>query len=190
MTIPLVGSGSGIDVQQSLANVLTANGIPAIHRACSSDALPQGIDVAVECDSSIQQGESKKWQGISWCPVEIKTKILTGVDDWESIVPKTLSIASYLGARVNTTCGHHIHIEVPEIPGRPRIIRSIYALHYKFQNIIFGLVSPSRHQYKYARPLSINNRILRSHSLPFWLQQQLFLQHRGLQRRLEERQKS
>lgn len=163
MTVPLVGSGSGIDVQQSLANVLTANGIPAIHRACSSDALPKGIDIAVECDSSIQ-GESQ-WKGIRWFPIEIKTHILNGVADWEAVVPKTLSIASYLGARVNKSCGHHLHIEIPEIPGRPRIIRSIYALHFRFQNVMFGLVSPSRRQYKYARPLSINNRILRCHAL-------------------------
>jgi hypothetical protein len=58
MTIPLVGSGSGADVQNTLANVLTANGIRAISRGYSRRPLQPGIDVAVEFDSSVR-GESK-----------------------------------------------------------------------------------------------------------------------------------
>ncbi len=163
MAVPLVGSGSGADIQRTLAEVLTANGIRAIHRGYSHAAVPSGTDVAVEFDSSVR-GESR-WQGIRWYPVEIKTRILNGVTDWEAIVPRTLAIASYLGARVNRSCGHHLHIEVSEIRDRPRIIRSLHALHFKFQDVIFGLVAPSRRQNGYARPISYNSRLLKCRAL-------------------------
>ena len=163
MTIPLVGSGNGTDIQQILANVLTANGVPAIHRGYSNAILPTNIDVAVECDSSIR-GESH-WQGIRWFPIEIKTRILAGVADWEAVVPRTLAIASYLGARVNNSCGHHLHIEVPEIPDRPKVIRSLHTLHFKFQEVIYGLVAPSRRQNGYAQPINFNHRLLQCRSL-------------------------
>ncbi len=163
MTVPLVGSGSGTDVQRVLAEVLTANGIPAIHRGYSHAPLPQGIDIAVEQDSSVR-GESL-WQGVRWFSIEIKTRILNGIEDWDNIVPKTLAIASYLGGKVNSSCGHHLHVEVDEIKDRPRIIRSLQALHFKFQDVIFGLVAPSRRQNGYARPISYNSRLLKCRSL-------------------------
>ena len=163
MTVPLVGTGTGTDVQRVLAETLSANGIRAIHRGYSHSLLPHGVDVAVEYDSSVQ-GESR-WQGIRWYSVEIKTRILSGISDWESIVPKTLAIASYLGGRVNKTCGAHQHVEVSEIKDRPRIIRSLHALHFKFQDVIFGLVAPSRRQNGYARPIRYNSRLLKCRSL-------------------------
>src|SRR5688572_20090872 len=90
MTCPLVGAGSGTDVQQTLATVLSANGIRAIAREYSHAPLPSGTDVAVEYDGSVQ-GESR-YHGIRWFPVEIKTRILHGIDDWEQIVPTALEI--------------------------------------------------------------------------------------------------
>ena len=64
MTIPLIGTGSGHDVQQTLANVLTANGIRAIARPYDHTLLPRNTDVAVEYDSSVR-GESQ-YAGITW----------------------------------------------------------------------------------------------------------------------------
>ena len=151
MTVPLVGAGTGTDVQRTLAEVLSANGIRAVSRSYQSSPVPNGMDVAVEYDSSIR-GESR-YNGITWLPIEIKTRILNGIDDWEAIVPRTLQIARYMGARVNRSCGHHLHVEVAEINDESRIIRSLYALHYKFQDVIYGLVSPSRRENGYARPL-------------------------------------
>src|SRR4051812_18880937 len=88
MTVPLVGTGSGNDVQRTLASVLTANGIRAVARSYSHELVPLGADVAVEFDTSVQ-GETR-YEGISWNSVEIKSRILNGIDDWERIVPKML----------------------------------------------------------------------------------------------------
>ncbi len=142
MTAPRIGSGSGTDVQRTLAEVLTANGIRAIHRSYSHSPVPDGFDVAVECDSSVR-GE-RRFEGIAWFSIEIKTRILEGIDDWERIVPKMLEIARYMGARVNRSCGHHLHVEVSEIDQNPRVIRSLYTLHSKFQDVIYGMLPPSR----------------------------------------------
>jgi hypothetical protein len=126
MTLPLVGNGDGGDVQRTLANVLTANGIPAIARSYSSDPVPAGMDVAVEHDSSIQ-GETR-YHGIAWFSVEIKTRILDGIEDWEGVVPKMLDIARYMGARVNQSTGHHVHLSLPEVIERPKAILSLTSL--------------------------------------------------------------
>ena len=48
MTVPLVGTGTGTDVQRTLADVLTANGLRAIARGYSHSPLPDGVDLAVE----------------------------------------------------------------------------------------------------------------------------------------------
>src|SRR4051794_17854993 len=90
MTLPLVGTGSSHDVQSCVANVLTSNGIRAIARNYSHEPVPQGVDICVERDGSIR-GETR-YQGISWIPVEVKTRILSGPADWEAIVPRTLDI--------------------------------------------------------------------------------------------------
>jgi hypothetical protein len=50
MTVPLVGTGCGRDIQATLANVLCANGIRAISRGYDHSPLPSGVDVAVEYD--------------------------------------------------------------------------------------------------------------------------------------------
>ncbi|HEX2973114.1 MAG TPA: amidoligase family protein [Tepidisphaeraceae bacterium] len=154
MTVPLVGTGSGRDVQETLARVLTANGIRAIARGYDHSLLPNGVDVAVEYDSSVQ-GESR-WAGVQWYPVEIKTRILNGIDDWEQVVPKMLEICRYMGARVNTSTGHHIHLAFDEVNEQPRTVRSLWNVFHRFEPVIFGLVAPSRRQNSYCRPLPAN----------------------------------
>jgi hypothetical protein len=158
MTVPLVGSGSGADVQQTLARVLTANGIRAIARGYSHDPVPAGVDLAVEYDSSVQ-GESR-YAGISWFPVEVKTRILAGYDDWEAVVPKTLEIAKYLGARVNISTGHHLHLSLDEFKENPRVARSLWNLVHRFEPLVFGLVAPSRRHSQFTRPLPSTAKLL------------------------------
>src|SRR5688500_8593600 len=142
MTLPLVGAGSARDVQTCLANVLTSNGIRAIARDYSHEPVPAGIDVAVERDGSIR-GETR-YQGISWIPVEVKTRILAGVADWEAVVPRTLDICRYMGARVNASCGHHLHVEFTEAREQPTKIRSLFNLIHRFEPLIFAILPPSR----------------------------------------------
>jgi len=157
MTVPLVGTGTGADVQQTLARVLTANGIGAIARGYSHAPVPDGADVAVESDSSVE-GESR-YQGIVWHPVEIKTRILNGYDDWETVVPKMLEISKYMGARVNTSCGHHLHCSIPEFKEDPRVIRSLWNLLHRFEPVIFGLLAPSRRHSNFCRPLPLASKL-------------------------------
>jgi hypothetical protein len=154
-TVPLVGAGSGHDVQRTLASVLSANGLRSIARGYSHDPLPPGVDLAVEYDSSVL-GETR-YQGVAWHAVEIKTRILNGIDEWEQLVPKCLEIAQYLGARVNVSTGHHVHLGLPEAADRPKVIRSLAALVARVEPVVYGLVAPSRRQNNYCA--SIGGRL-------------------------------
>lgn len=75
MVIPQIGGGVSADVREVIAQVLTANGVPAVARGYSHRPIPHGADVCVEYDSSVR-GESR-FRGISWVSVEVKTRILS-----------------------------------------------------------------------------------------------------------------
>jgi hypothetical protein len=140
--IPQIGTADPADARRVIAEILTANGIPAIARAYSHAPLPHGIDIAVENDSSVR-GEAV-YHGVRWVAVEVKTRILGGADDWERIVPKTLEVLNYLGCRVNASTGHHIHVEVAESRERPEVIRSVVNVFSRFESVLLGCVAPSR----------------------------------------------
>lgn len=150
-TLPQIGSGTGDDVRRTLAEVLTANGLPAIARGYSHRPLPDGIDLAIEYDASVR-GESR-YSGIRWQSVELKTRILEGIDDWERIVPKAIAICRYLGGRVNASTGHHVHIAMPEVRHRVASFRSLYNTLHRYEDLIYGLVAPSRRTGNYASPM-------------------------------------
>lgn len=149
--IPLVGSGDRLAVQQLIARVLTENGLPALARGYSHDPIPPQFALAVEYDSSVQ-GESV-FNGITWMAIELKTRPLTGYDQWEQIIPKALTICEYLGGRANKSCGHHVHLELSELREHPVVARSLFNLFYRFEPIIYGLVPPSRATSTYCSPL-------------------------------------
>jgi hypothetical protein len=151
MTIPLLGTGNGRDVQNSLAKILTDNGIRAVARDYSHQPVPEGIDICVERDSSIR-GETR-YHGISWIPVEVMTRILAGPTDWESVVPRTLANCRYMGARVNSSCGHHLHVEFLEAREQPTKIRSLFNLIHRFEPLILAILPPSRRNNDYCRPI-------------------------------------
>ncbi len=156
--IPLLGATTAEDVRQTIANVLRANGISAVARAYTQAVLSPDIDIAVETDRSVEGRPA--YHGIAVVPLEIKTRILT-YDEWERIVPKTLSILRHLGADVNASCGHHIHIGVPEVLDRPPVLRSVYNLFHRYEPLILsGLVSPSRRQNGYCQPMSDHSKLL------------------------------
>jgi len=149
--LPQTGSGNGSDVRRTLAEVLTANGLPTVARGYSHRPVPVGAVLAVEYDGSVR-GESR-YRGINWQSVELKTKILDGIDDWASIVPKALKICKYLGGRVNISTGHHVHISMPEVRENPTAFRSLYNTLHRFEPIVYGLVAESRRTGHYARPM-------------------------------------
>lgn len=152
MTFPLVGasSSSGMDVQNTIKNVLNANGLRSVARGYSHEPVPNSCDLAVETDGSVR-GETE-WNGVVWHPVELKTRIVD-LGDWERIVPKALEICNYLGGRVNASCGHHVHIALPELRQNPKVIRSLYNLVLRYEQTIYGLVAPSRRTNHYCSPL-------------------------------------
>lgn len=158
MVIARVGSGDGMDVQRTLAEVLSANGVRAIARPYSHAPVPNNADVAVEFDNSVR-GESR-YQGIHWFPVEIKTRILNGIDDWETVVPPMLDICRYMGARVNASAGHHLHLGFGEIKDDVRHVRSLWNLFHRYNDVIFGLVAPSRRHSTFCRPMPSSTKIL------------------------------
>jgi len=145
---PIVG-GSGIaDVQSMIAETLCANGVTAIRRNYSSAPLPAGADIAVEGDSSIRG--TSEYRGVRYAPIEIKTRVMD-CDTWEQVVPTVLRLVRHLGGRVNNTCGHHVHIGLPEVQERPAVIRSAYNLFHRYEPVILGgLVPPSRRENGYC----------------------------------------
>ena len=156
--VPLVGNGGLVDVQRQIAAVLNANGIRATFRPYSHAPIPPDTDIVVETDSSVR-GESRIAE-ITWIPLEVKTRILYGLQEFERIVPRTLEILRTLNCRVNTSTGHHLHIGFPEVDSDPRVIRSLYNLVHRFENVVFGLVAPSRRENSYCRPLPDVTKLL------------------------------
>lgn len=149
--LPQMGTGTGDDVRRTLAEVLTANGLPTVARRYSHQPVPANADLAVESDASVDG--QRRYTGIRWQSVELKTRILHGIDDWERIVPKALEICQYLGGRVNISTGHHVHIAMPEVRHRVAKVRSLYNTLHRYEPIIYGLVAPSRRTGSYASPM-------------------------------------
>ena len=149
--IPQIGSGDGSDVRRILADILTQNGITAVARGYSHQPVPSGRDVAIEYDASVR-GESQ-YRGIRWQQIEMKTRILHGLGDFESVVPKALAICRYLGGRVNSSTGMHVHVDLPEARIDPVVIRSLYNTLHRYEPILYGLVAPSRLRCRYSQPL-------------------------------------
>lgn len=150
-----VGNGTGMDVQRSLADVLSANQIRAIARGY--DHTRFDADVAVEYDSSVQG--TSEWLGVRHFPVELKCRPLN-YTEYEAIIPKALRICQFMGGRANHTCGYHVHVGLPEFQHNPRVVRSLWNACHRYQNVIFGLVPPSRQSNTYCRPLPDTGRLL------------------------------
>jgi len=90
---------------------------------------------------------------VPYAQIELKTRILNGMADWDRIVPKALAICRDMGAQVNHTCGFHVHLDFPEAADKPMHIRSLVNLVQRYENVIYGLVSPSRRACGYCLPL-------------------------------------
>lgn len=152
----LVGNGSGMDVQNMIASVLSANQLSAVSRAYSKQSF--STDFAVEYDSSVRG--TSEWLGVTHYPVELKTRVLN-YDEYERLVPKALRIAQYMGGRANhTSCGFHCHVGIPEAKSDPRVIRSLWNVCHRYQNVILACQPPSRRGNDYCRPLPIEGRVL------------------------------
>lgn len=158
MAVPLIGGGQAHDLRCKMADILSVNGLRAVARNYSHSPVPDGYDVVIESDSSIR-GETQ-YQGIEWVPVEVKTRILTGSDDFNRVVKKLCDLCRYLGARQNTSTAVHLHIEFLEAKETPAVIRSFYNLAHRFEAVVFGLVAPSRRDNQYCKRLPNKAKLL------------------------------
>ena len=153
----VTGSGDARSAQESLAHAVTENGIRAVARGYSKEPLPHGVKVAVEYDSSIVP--EQRYRGIRWAAIEVKiAPMLLG--EWEATVPAMLDLLRYAGLRVNHSTGHHLTLGFPEIEANPRCVRSVWNLYHRFQNVLFGLVSPSRRANSYCRAMPSQSKLL------------------------------
>jgi len=63
-----------------------------------------------------------------------------------------LEIIKYVGARINASCGLHVHHHLPEAEHKPQVVRNLQHLWWRFAPVMYGLVAPSRITNMYCRP--------------------------------------
>ncbi len=147
--VPIVGSGTNRDVQELLAQVLSNQGIQSCSRGYTQQPLPATCQLAVEHDASLH--DESKYRGLSWSKIEVKTAPMLW-DEVERVLPPALDMIRYLGARINASCGLHVHHHLPEAEERPEVVRNLQHLWWRFHRVIFGLVPSSRLTNTYCRP--------------------------------------
>ena len=146
---PIIGRGTNRDVQELLAQVLSNHGIRSCSRGYTQQPLPPGCQLAVEHDASLH--DESRYRGLSWSKLEVKTAPMMW-DEIERVIPPALEIIRYVGARVNGSCGLHVHHHLPEAEHRPEVVRNLQHLWWRFHQVIFGVVPSSRITNTYCRP--------------------------------------
>ena len=145
--VPIIGTGENSDVQRLLAQVLTNQGIRSIARSYTQSAVPSGCKLAIEHDMSLR--DESTYAGLRWSKLECKTMPMTWAEIEETL-PRALEIIQYCGARVNYSCGLHVHHHLPEVVDKPQTVRSLQHLWWRFHQVIYGLVAPSRKSNTYC----------------------------------------
>jgi hypothetical protein len=139
-------------VQQELARLLSSNGIPSIARGYSLAPVPRHVTCCVEYDDSVVQATD--FFGIAHANLEIKTKKLDGLVEYDRVVPRLLSLLRYMNFRVNESTGLHVSLGVADdLTGNDRFVRSLLNLFYRFEQVLLGLVAPHRRYSGYAAPI-------------------------------------
>jgi len=146
---PIIGTGTNRDVQELIAQVLRNHGIPSCSRGYTPQPLPPGCQLAVEHDASLH--DESKYRGLSWSKLEVKTSPMLW-DEVERVLPQALEIIQYVGARINGSCGLHVHHHLPEAEHKPQVVRNLQHLWWRFSPVMYGLVAPSRVTNAYCRP--------------------------------------
>ena len=147
-----ISGASRMAVQQRLADIFTANGLPAVARQYSHEPVPPGKALCVEYDSSLV-GDSRGFTGITFHQLEIKTKPMEGLTEALEIIPRMVKLGAFLNLQVNRSCGLHVHLDTAAEVQNPRFIKSLLNLVYRFEPVIYGLVPPSRETCGYCTPL-------------------------------------
>ena len=147
-----ISGANRIQVQERLAQIFTANGLPAVARTYSHAPVPHGMTLSVEYDGSLVG--SSPFEGITFHQLEVKTRPLNGFGELLAVIPKTVQLMAFLNCSVNRSTGLHVHLDAAEEVGsNPRFVRSLLNLVYRFEPVIYGLVPPSRRSNSYAQPI-------------------------------------
>lgn len=149
VVVPIIGTGDNRDVQNLLAEVLTNQGIPALSRGYSHSPISSSYKLAVEHDTSLH--DESRYAGLRWSKIEVKSAPMEWAE-LERILPPALDVIKYFGARVNHSCGLHVHHHLPEVVDRPLIVRNLQHLWWRFHKVMYGLVPPSRMSNHYCHP--------------------------------------
>ncbi|MHC4093385.1 MAG: amidoligase family protein [Planctomycetota bacterium] len=149
VVLPIIGSGDNADVQRLLAEVLTNQGIRSVSRGYTQRAVPNGCKLAIEHDMSLQ--DESKYAGLRWSKIEVKTMPMTW-QEVEEVLPQAMEIVRYCGARVNHSCGLHVHHHLPEVTDKPEVVRSLQHLWWRFHHVMYGIVASSRKANTYCHP--------------------------------------
>ncbi|NLF78755.1 MAG: hypothetical protein GX573_23935 [Chloroflexi bacterium] len=147
--VPVVGRGETRDVQELLVHLFRNQGMTAMARPYCHSAVPSGVDLCIEHDSSLR-GE-QRYSGIVWGQIEVKTRP-AGFRELEQLLPPALNIIRYVGARITPSCGLHVHHDLPEAVEYPWIVRNLMHFWWRFHKVIYGLVAPSRASNSFCRP--------------------------------------
>lgn len=153
VVVPIIGRGDNRDVQDLIASILTNQGLCAVARNYTRQELPADALFAVEHDTSLC--DEHRYPGLRWSKVELKTAPMPW-NEIERVLPPALDVVRYCGARVNHSCGLHVHHHLPEILERPTVVRNLQHLWWRFHPVIYGLVAPSRRNNQYCRPPRLN----------------------------------
>ena len=147
--VPIIGAGDNADVQRLIAEVLSNQGIRSVARSYTHQPVPTGCKLAIEHDVSLR--DESKYAGLRWSKIEAKTMPMTW-QEIEETLPRALEILRYCGARVNYSCGLHVHHHLPEVTETPQVVRSLQHLWWRFHHVMYGLVPQSRRVNTYCRP--------------------------------------
>lgn len=147
--VPIIGAGDNRDVQNLIAEVLTNQGIRTTSRSYTHQPVPSGCKLAIEHDMSLR--DESKYAGLRWSKIEAKTMPMTWVQV-EEILPRALEIIRYCGARVNHSCGLHVHHHLPEVVEKPQVVRSLQHFWWRYYQVLYGLTAPSRLSNTYCYP--------------------------------------
>lgn len=135
----LVSCSHGID---GLVQRLSEAGLPTVNRGYTHDVMNEWKIVP---DGSVRGSDA-------YSPLELVTPKLFGAIGFH-ILRKALDIWKEAGANVNSSCGTHIHIDAFSWNHHDMLeLAKIWARIE--QKVIWGLVSPSRRNNQYCRPVN------------------------------------
>lgn len=101
-------------------------------------------NVYIKYDSSVQEFDYKKFE------TEGKeVNILAKVGEHNEVISKVCKALNELGAKVNHTCGLHIHLDVRQVNREGAILKAKKLI--KAQNLLYSIVPASRSINKYCK---------------------------------------